>query len=73
MKFKGRLKRVGIKKVKEKDFPPPQEIKLNPQIICSKCKQHSGYENEDFTNIKPPRDIKCKHCGQVCIKIRNSF
>lgn len=57
----------------EKKELTPKEVKVTEEIICTKCKKSSGYKNEDFMNIKPPRDIKCKTCGKVCIKLRNSF
>lgn len=45
----------------------------SPEMICTCCKKPSGYTDKDFVNIKPPRDINCKNCGKVCIKLRSSF
>lgn len=73
MKLQERLKKASVRKRGERNFLSPNEIKVTAQVICSACKKPSGFENENFINIKPPRDIKCKQCGKVCIKIRNGF
>ena len=38
-------------------------------ITCNKCKKDSGYVNSDFIHANIDRDIKCKKCGEVCIKL----
>lgn len=73
MNYQDRTKKASVMKRGERKFPTPTEVKITPQINCHHCNKPSGYENEDFLNIKPPRNIKCKNCGKVCIEIRNSF
>lgn len=72
MKLQDRLKKASVKKRGERIFLEPKEIRVNPEIICTKCKKPSGFVNEDFINIKPPRDIKCKNCRKVCIELRSN-
>lgn len=73
MKYQERTKRRAVIKRGEKKVLSPKEIKVTPEIMCTECKKPSGYENSDLINIKPPRDIKCKNCGKVCIKVRSGF
>lgn len=73
MDYQERTKKAKVKKRGAHKFPTPKEIKITSQIMCISCKGESGFENEDFINIKPPRDIKCKNCGKICVKLRNSF
>lgn len=67
------MKKIKVSSADQTDSLSPKDIKTSSIIICISCKSPSGYENEDFINIKPPRDIKCKNCKEVCIKLRNSF
>ena len=41
---------------------------IRQPIICNKCKQDTGYSQEDFTQMVIQSDIKCPHCGAVVIK-----
>ena len=41
---------------------------IRQPIICNKCKQSTGYFQEDFTQMVIQDDIKCPHCGAVVIK-----
>lgn len=46
------------------------KLKIDDRIICQKCGNFSGWENNDLVYVKENRDIKCKTCDKVCIEIR---
>ena len=46
-----------------------EKPKVRKQIRCNKCKQDSGYTNEDFMHVNLDRDIKCKNCKKTCIRL----
>lgn len=57
----------------DKNFEGMKPPKPEPQtdIICVKCKQYSGWNNESIGTIKidSVKKIYCKNCGKVTIKL----
>ena len=46
----------------------PKKPKKNPSIWCYKCKQDSGWIDRDLVLMRGHYELKCTHCGGVCVK-----
>lgn len=47
----------------------PVKPKTDGKVICTSCKEFSGWDNESLMYVKPGRNLKCKNCGKVCVNI----
>ena len=56
---------------KEKQDLSRQKTKLAVQnkIVCKHCGENSGWTNDVLAHAKGELELKCKQCGQVCVKI----
>lgn len=44
-------------------------VKNQNEIKCNNCKEHSGYNTEDIRLFRGTKDLNCKHCKKVVIRI----
>lgn len=62
------------KKAKYKKLKTEPEIK-NPLdgVVCVHCKQPSGWTNDMLKFAIGTRDLNCKNCGKVAVRVRCKF
>ena len=58
------------RKIKQRQNDKKKKIFVtSDEVICINCNKPSGWENDVLKFISGTRELKCKKCGKVCIKI----
>lgn len=48
---------------------PHKKAEVQNKIVCKKCGQDSGWTNSVLAHATGAMELKCKKCGEVCVKI----
>ena len=57
------------KRPKEDMISVPVKTRVQNKITCKKCGEDSGWTNDVLAHAVGELELKCKKCGEVCVKI----
>jgi RNase P subunit RPR2 len=65
-----KYKIAKARKVKQKsNILVKPKIEITDEVTCAKCKKPSGWTNDILRYVSGERELKCKQCDEVCIRV----
>lgn len=46
-----------------------ERIPVTDEVTCMSCKKPSGWANDVLMYVTGDRELKCKNCGEVCVRV----
>ena len=46
-----------------------KRMPISDEVICVSCKEPSGWANDVLMYVTGDRELKCKKCGEVCVRV----